>query len=75
MVGVRENECGLLYVATSTGRPTGSGFGVRLYDHVLVRGPAETPRARAAIHGWRALQMEQAVSYVRSRNFAAILDH
>ena len=42
---------------------------------VLLRGAAQTPRARAAIHGWEALQTEQAVSYNRSRNFAAILDH
>ena len=42
---------------------------------LVVRGPAQTPRARAAIHGSDALPTEQGVSYLRSRSFAAILDH
>ena len=42
---------------------------------LLLGGSAQTPRARAAIHGWEALQTEQAVSYNRSRSFVAILDH
>jgi hypothetical protein len=39
-----------------------------------LRGAAQTPRARAAIHGWSALQTEQAVTYDRSRNFYALLE-
>jgi hypothetical protein len=38
-------------------------------------GAAETRPRRAANIGWKALHTEQAVSYDRSRSFAAILDH
>jgi len=47
---------------------------LQIEGDVLLGGSAQTPRARAAIHGWDALQTEQAVSYDRSRNFYALLE-
>ena len=43
-------------------------------SYVTVGGAAQTPRARAAIHGWGAPKTEQGVSYDWARSFVAILD-
>ena len=46
------------------------GIGTR----AQLRGAAQTPRARAAIHGWGAPKTEQGVSYDWARSFVALLD-
>jgi hypothetical protein len=45
-----------------------------VHDCTPLGGSAETPRARAAIHGWKALHTEQAVSYDTARSFYADLE-